>query len=100
MRLTSYEHVAIKKILLENFGQDAKIMLFGSRTDDSKKGGDIDLYVETKIADINEIYDKKSSAVIELYDKIGEQKIDLIVHRNGDDFTPIEKIALETGTLL
>jgi hypothetical protein len=28
------------------YGGETRIFLFGSRTDDSKKGGDIDLYIQ------------------------------------------------------
>ncbi len=42
MRITSDEVKIIKNTILKQIS-DAKIMLFGSRTDDSKKGGDIDI---------------------------------------------------------
>jgi predicted nucleotidyltransferase len=48
MRLTSYQETIIKKLTAEIFGSDARLMLFGSRVDDTKKGGDIDLYIETQ----------------------------------------------------
>ena len=46
MRLTDEQVLTIKNIALTNFGAHAKLKLFGSRLDDSKRGGDIDLLVE------------------------------------------------------
>lgn len=46
MRLST-EDKSIIKDTISNYINDAKIYLFGSRTDDTKKGGDIDIYVET-----------------------------------------------------
>jgi len=44
MRLTPYEIESIKKAFKESFGE-GRVILFGSRVDDSQKGGDIDLYL-------------------------------------------------------
>ena len=44
MRLTNKEIEIIKDKTKQIFG-DTKIILFGSRVDDNKKGGDIDLYI-------------------------------------------------------
>ncbi len=38
----------IRTAVAETFGEDANIWLFGSRVDDNKRGGDIDLLIETK----------------------------------------------------
>ena len=46
MRLNKEYIKAIKEVIQSRFS-DAKIYLFGSRVDDTKKGGDIDLYIET-----------------------------------------------------
>ncbi|HFU77888.1 MAG TPA: nucleotidyltransferase domain-containing protein, partial [Epsilonproteobacteria bacterium] len=45
MRLLQSEADAIKSTFLALF-HSGKIYLFGSRVDDSKKGGDIDLFLE------------------------------------------------------
>ena len=47
MRLSNDSMLTIKQAVTLIFGKDAKVYLFGSRTDDAKKGGDIDLYIET-----------------------------------------------------
>ena len=44
MRLTSKEIKIIKNKSLEIFGE-CEIYIFGSRIDDNKKGGDIDIYI-------------------------------------------------------
>jgi len=47
MRLTSDQIDAIKLAARSVLGDDAQITLFGSRTDDRRRGGDIDLLFET-----------------------------------------------------
>ena len=45
MRLSKRLKASLIKSILESFGE-VDIYLFGSRTDDSKKGGDIDIAVD------------------------------------------------------
>ncbi len=98
MRLTKYEIVAIKQAFIEVF-EDAKIYLFGSRVDDSLKGGDIDLFIDLPYKlDTKELLNKKSQFRLALYEKIGEQKIDIVVSK--DKNRSIEKEAIKTGVLL
>lgn len=47
MRLTPTQIATIKDATAEIFGDDARVWLFGSRADDSRRGGDVDLMVET-----------------------------------------------------
>ena len=47
MRLSIEESKMIRDSAVKYFGKNSKIYLFGSRTDDKKKGGDIDIYIET-----------------------------------------------------
>jgi len=98
MRLTNFEQNMIKKAFIESF-KAGKIYLFGSRVDDSKRGGDIDLYIDLDYDfKIKEILDKKTSFRLNLYEKIGEQKIDIVVSK--DKNRSIEKEILKTGILL
>ena len=48
MRLTDFEANTIKQSACEVFGAKTQVFLFGSRTDDTKKGGDIDLYIKAE----------------------------------------------------
>ncbi|MHB1545668.1 MAG: nucleotidyltransferase family protein [bacterium] len=46
MRLSAEEAKIIKNLAVKYFGANSNIYLFGSRADDKKRGGDIDLYIE------------------------------------------------------
>ena len=56
------------------------IWIFGSRTDLSKKGGDIDIYIKTSKKD--NILKSKIAFLREFDKKFGEQKVDLLIDNN------------------
>lgn len=98
MRLTPDEVRSIKKVFKEVF-EEGQIYLFGSRVDDARRGGDIDLYVDLKHPlQIKELMEKKSQFRLKLYEMIGEQKIDVVV--SEDKNRSIEKEILKTGVVL
>jgi predicted nucleotidyltransferase len=45
MRLTENQVAAIRQAVADTFGAGAQVWLFGSRVDDNKRGGDINLLV-------------------------------------------------------
>ncbi|MFA5216252.1 nucleotidyltransferase domain-containing protein [Sulfuricurvum sp.] len=95
MRLTAFEHRSILTAFQEVFGE-GDIYLFGSRVDDHKRGGDIDLYIETN--NQAHLSEKKIRFLILLESLIGEQKIDVVFHRDNDRL--IEKEAKIKGVQL
>lgn len=46
MRITAAQRKSIRTITAELAGSDAVVILFGSRVDNSKRGGDLDLLIE------------------------------------------------------
>ena len=80
MRLTQNEIDAIKKVSKIVFGENAKAVLFGSRTNDLKKGGDIDLCIQyTPNNSSQNQYELKIKFLVQLKKIIGDQKIDLLI---------------------
>lgn len=70
--------------------------LFGSRADLNKRGGDIDLYVETTL-DINNVFPAKLKFARQLFLEFDDRKIDIIVNYNGAKEQDIYKQATENG---
>ena len=95
MRLTDFEIKSIKETFFEVF-EDGGIYLFGSRVDDSLKGGDIDLYI--KVKDKQNLLKKKIQFLAKVKEKIGEQKIDVVISK--DETRVIEQEAIVKGVKL
>ena len=81
MRLSEQHQVLIFRALKKHFGEQSRIWLFGSRVDDSARGGDIDLYIEPEVQSPAGIVDARIAAMVDIYQQLGEQKIDLVINR-------------------
>ena len=88
MRLSEYEHQILLKHCNALFPH-SRLYLFGSRTDDKKRGGDIDLYLETE--DKSDLFRRKITFLSKVKRDLGDQKIDLIF--NEDESRLIEQEA-------
>ena len=94
MRLTNTQSEIITRILRKNLGDDAQVWLFGSRTDEAKRGGDIDVYVEAAPHALQ----SELRCKIEIEDSL-DMPVDLIVRAYGDS-SPIANIAKASGVRL
>lgn len=77
MRLSESQIEIINKLAKKYFGQMATVYLFGSRTDENKKGGDIDLFISNDDENILTI-EAKVRFLAELKRNIGDRKIDVV----------------------
>ncbi len=78
MRLTSLQKETVVRLAKKNFGDNAQVFLFGSRTDNNLKGGDIDLFIRSE----NEkelTLKKKIQFLVDLKREIGDRKIDVVL---------------------
>ncbi|WP_422137869.1 nucleotidyltransferase domain-containing protein [Endozoicomonas sp. ALC020] len=78
MRLTEQEQQIIKKVI-QGYDAKAVILLFGSRADSGKKGGDIDLLVTSQTLGFAD----KLNILADLHGELGEQKIDIVLDNDG-----------------
>jgi predicted nucleotidyltransferase len=95
LRLSAEAINVIQDAFLRVF-EKGDLYLFGSRVDDNRKGGDIDLYV---VADQQKrLGEKRIDFLAQIKHKIGDQRIDLVIDRGTN--RPIDKIATSEGILL
>ncbi len=93
MRLLTEEKQAITETIAK-FDRDAAVYLFGSRVDDTAKGGDIDILL------ISDKIDDHSLFLIEeeIFKKIEEQKIDFVLTKS-DLSNLFAKMILKKGAV-
>jgi len=82
MRLSKRVLNILQKNIQKSFG-NVNIYLFGSRTDDNKKGGDIDLAIDTNIS--REEFRKNKSLLLSMLMRIDfDYKIDIVNFNSTD----------------
>lgn len=100
VRLKPTDLDAIVQAFKRYFSENDHLWIFGSRVDLQARGGDIDLYVETK-TNAKLAVEAKTKFVIDICKQIGEQKIDVVINLLKDDFNlPIYDIAIKQGVKL
>lgn len=98
MRLTAAEVDGIKAGAAAHFGAPVQVRLFGSRVEDRKRGGDIDLLIEVPPGRASFMDEIRCAGAIEA--RIGERRIDVLLVEPGRKLSPIEEIAYRDGVLL
>lgn len=99
MRLTAEQSDLIKNATHRALGAPSRVWLFGSRVNDVRRGGDIDLFVETDTTLPN-----RAQAICKIYGAIimalGDRKVDVLLKDGRTPNAPIFDIAKRTGVLL
>ncbi|MDX8414498.1 MAG: nucleotidyltransferase domain-containing protein [Mariprofundales bacterium] len=94
MRLSPTAAMQIVQYAKLHFGNDISLYLFGSRVDDQKKGGDIDLFIATE----NTVAMRQQTAFLkDIYRHVTQRKTDLLVHSSNIMDKTIFHTAKETG---
>jgi len=99
MRITTAQNESIRHIVTELAGEDASVILFGSRVDDSKRGGDLDLMVG-----LSHVVDNPAWLAAQLSAKISRmmigRRVDIVLSAPNLKKLPIHEQARLTGILL
>lgn len=99
MRLNDNEIESIISLANRHFGEDVQVFLFGSRTDNQKHGGDIDLFVRDSNGKQLSIR-AKINFISDLILRIGEQKIDVVIDHPAARNSEFFKTIFQTGIRL
>ena len=99
MRLTTGQVQAIRHAVQRVLGADVRVSVFGSMALGDRKGGDIDLLVETDAQLAN-----RAKVLCQLHGALtlalGDRKIDVILKDANTPPAPVFEIAKRTGVLL
>lgn len=95
MRLNADDVQAIREEI-GRLDAKAEVYLYGSRVDDTARGGDIDLLVVSDRLGFRDVLRLR----IRILDRIGWQRLDLVVRRRDQMAEPLAAMAQEAGVRL
>jgi len=99
MRLDDKTRQIIKSEVATQLGAEAVVRLFGSRVDDSQRGGDIDLLIEPRQPLAHRVQAECRLAA-RLFIKLGGRKVDVLIRDPLKPQQPIHEQALRQGIIL
>lgn len=99
MRISALEHQAIAAASREAFPAGTRVLLFGSRLDENRRGGDIDLLVEWPGPMVaTDAVDRRARFTARLYRLLEEQRIDVVMTQAAQlDTRPVVEVARQQG---
>lgn len=99
MRLTPSQVETIRSTAQQLLGVGVRVTLFGSRVDDTCKGGDVDLMVE-----VPDAIDEPALLCARLASRVSRamdgRKVDVVLKAPNLMVQPIHQIAQQTGVVL
>jgi len=96
MRITTQQQTLIKQIVNDLIADNPQITLFGSRVDDSQKGGDIDLMITLKNS-INHPAALSAKIAVKLTRLFQGRKVDILLSAPNLKEQSIHNSARENG---
>lgn len=99
MRLTLQQAQLIRNIVTQTLDADVRLKLFGSRLDDTQRGGDIDLLLESDAA-IPDPALVAARIAARVSHALGGRKVDVLLSAPNLQHLPIHDVAAHEGVLL
>lgn len=99
MRLSQADRNLIKTTVADRLGSKASVRLFGSRTDESRRGGDIDLFIKIPEA-VEGRLGLECALAVELERAFEGRRVDVVITAPNLPERPIDAIARRTGIML
>jgi hypothetical protein len=99
MRISESNLQVIRATFKDCFEPGDHLWVFGSRVNDTLRGGDMDFYIETHKTTA-EALDSKTRFVNALWRTLGDQKIDVVLNIVSLPALPVHNIAKTTGVLI
>jgi uncharacterized protein len=98
VRLTADEVAVIKAAATDVFGAGAVVRLFGSRTNDTLVGGDVDLHVEVDC--VPDAETRLWTLRDALWSHLRHDKVDILISQRGVTPRGFERVAYRDGIVL
>lgn len=99
MRLNEKTREIIKLEVAGQIGPDAVVRLFGSRVDDTQRGGDIDLLVEAS-QPLEHRIRAECKLAARLFIRLGGRKVDVLIKDPNTPSLPVYRQAITHGIIL
>ena len=104
MRLTDKQRSTLVDTTRRHFGSGARLWVFGSRTDDTARGGDFDLMVWCDEASAENLFEAKLAMLADLHHtpEFDSERIDVVLFSPRLDAVarPVQRAAMEQGVEL
>ncbi len=99
MRLTEEQIVAIRRLAVELAGDQVRVRVFGSRLEDTARGGDLDIMLE-----LPEPVDNPALLAAQMSARVSRamhgRKVDVLISAPNLMRLPIHDVAFKEGKLL